>query len=247
MADQAPHSPSVRQPIARSPIPPPPPVAIVAGWEVSTRQTTATLVLTDLTPLAKAQVRAPWDGAMAQALGVPFGRAARGAAPERAATDGAHQPGVDVLLVGSGPGEWLLLAEPGTATRQIEHLQRLADNTAPGETVTLTDLTHGRALVRVTGDQGPELLARLCGIDLADEVTPNGAAFRAPVARLATDVVRDDQPDGTRSYLLHCERSSGRFLWEVLQDAGADLGIEAGGFTLPGIAASPSHAAPDHG
>lgn len=230
--------PSLRrsfQPVARSPIPPARPVAIVAGWEVSLCQTTAPLVLTDLTPLSKVQVRAPWDGAMASALGVPFGRAERGVAPERAATDGGSPVGVQALLVGSGPGEWLLLAGPGSATRQVEHLQRLAERAAPGELVTVTDLTHGRALVRLTGATSPELLARLCAIDLADEVTPDGAAFRAPVARLATDVVRDDQPSGTRSYLLHCERSSGRYLWDVLLDAGADLELEVGGFTLPGI------------
>jgi sarcosine oxidase, subunit gamma len=212
-------------------------VVVVLGWEVSIRQTTAPLVLTDLTPLTKVQVRAAWDGQMARALGVGFGRAVRGVPQERAATDGGSRvtAGGNSLLVGSGPGEWLLLAEPVTAARQVEHLQRLAGHAAHGELVTVTDLTHGRALIRLTGAASPELLARLCGIDLADEVTPNRAAFRAPVARLATDVVRDDQPSGTRSYLLHCERSSGRYLWDALLDAGADLGIDVGGFTLPGI------------
>jgi hypothetical protein len=35
-----------------------------------------------------------------------------------------------------------------------------------------------------------------------------------------TDIVRDDQ-GAVPSYLLHCERSSGQYLAEVLLDAGA--------------------------
>ncbi len=64
----------------------------------------AALTITDCTPLAKVHVRAPWNGAMAKALGVPFGRAG-----SRPTAGGA------CLFVGSGPGEWLVLAPPGSA------------------------------------------------------------------------------------------------------------------------------------
>jgi len=40
--------------------------------------------------------------------------------------------------------------------------------------------------------------------------------------------VRDDF-DGTRSYLLHCERSSGQYLFDVLVDAGVEFGLEIAG------------------
>ncbi len=49
------------------------------------------------------------------------------------------------------------------------------------------------------------------------------------MAKVVTDVVRDDF-DGTRSYLLHCERSSGQYLFDVLVDAGAEFGLEIAGF-----------------
>jgi glycine cleavage system aminomethyltransferase T len=64
--------------------------------------------------------------------------------------------------------------------------------------------------------------------------TPDGAAFRSSVAALATDVVRDDV-SGARSYLLHCERSSGQYFFDALLTAGRDLGIEIDGLTTPGI------------
>jgi len=91
------------------------------------------------------------------------------------------------------------------------------------------DLTHGRALVRLTGDDAAAVLSAVCGVDLADAVTPNHSAFRSWVAKVVTDVVRDDVA-ATPSYLLHCERSSGQYLFDVLVDAGADYGLDVTGF-----------------
>jgi heterotetrameric sarcosine oxidase gamma subunit len=203
-------------------------VIALAGWEVSGRRASTItagdgtaggtgLTITDCTPLAKLQLRAPVGGQAGAALGVRFGRAAR------------DQDGT--LVVGSGPGEWLLLAAPGQAPELAWRLATIAEQ-APCEHVTWVDLTHGRALMRLTGSRAASVLARICGIDLSDEITPDGAAFRAPVASLATDVVRDDV-SGTRSYLLHCERSSGDYLFSALLRAGADFGIEIDGFRLP--------------
>jgi len=137
------------------------------------------------------------------ALPVPFGRAER--------HGGA-------LVVGSGPGEWTVLGEHGGPGPD-------------GDFVSVIDVTHGRAVVRLHGARAPSLLAKLCAVDLSERVTPNGAAFRSSVAKLVTDVVRDDR-DGTPSYLLHCERSSGQYLFDALLDAGAEFGIEATGSDL---------------
>ena len=129
-------------------------------------------------------------------------------------------------MIGSGPGEWLVLGEPGTQQALASQLtERL-----PGveELVSVVELTHGRALLRLTGQRAADLLAKVCAIDLADDVTPNGAALRTSVARLVTDLVRDDL-DGTPSYLLHCERSSGQYLWDALLDAGAEFNIVVDG------------------
>jgi len=209
-------------PVARSPIAPVPPVLVQAGWEVSGCRSDAPLTITDCTPLAKVQLKAPWSGGAAKALGVPFGRA------ERDGPDG------DWLAVGSGPREWLVLAPPGTAAQVAGWLTTLAADAAPEEFASVTDLTHGRALMRITGPDAADLLARLCGADLHDDMAPDGAALRAPVAGVATDIVRDDRA-GVPSYLLHCERSSGQYLFGALAGAGEPLGIGVDGFRLPGI------------
>ena len=91
------------------------------------------------------------------------------------------------------------------------------------------DLTHGRALVRLSGNDAADVLAKLCAIDLCDRTTPDGSAFRSSVAKLVTDVVREDIGD-ERTYWLHCEWSSGQYLFDALLDAGREFGIEIDGF-----------------
>jgi len=204
--------------IARSPITVAPPVTQHRGWEVSGRRSTADLTLTDLTPLTKIAVRAPYDGAVRDALGTPFGRAVVDA--------------MGRLVIGSGPGEWLVLAGVGDGTAVQGQLSQTTASF--GEFVSILDLTHGRALVALTGTRSVDLLTKVCGIDLADSAAPDGTAFRSSVARVVTDVVRHDS-EGTLSYLLHCERSSGQYLFDALLDAGAEFGIEVGGFAVPGF------------
>jgi heterotetrameric sarcosine oxidase gamma subunit len=201
-------------PVARSPIAPTPPVTVEYGWEISTRRSYADLRIMDCTPLAKVLVRAPAHGEVARMLAVPLGGAARD----------EHE----TLVVGSGPGEWLLFAPPGAGAAVIRRLEAVPDKGL----VSVFDATHGRALMRVTGARSTDLLAKVCGVDLSEEVTPDGAAFRSSVAKLITDVVRDDRY-GERSYLLHCERSSGQYLFDALIDAGDEFGIEVEGLIAP--------------
>jgi sarcosine oxidase, subunit alpha len=169
------------------------------------------VAMTDESGLAKVLVRAAVDGPVGTALGTCFGRAARDA-------DGA-------LVVGSAPGEWLLLCA-GADSGRTEKLQaRLA---GLEELISVVDVTHGRALLRLTGPRAADLLAKVCAIDLADDVTPDGAALCTSTAKLVTGLVRDDM-DGAPSYLLHCERSSGQYLWDALLDAGVEFGITTAG------------------
>lgn len=198
-------------PIARSPITPLPPVTLERGWEVSARRSAAALKLADCSPLSKVLVRSD----VPHLFKVPNGRAARD----------AH----GTLVVGSCPGEWLLLSPPSTGASVA---RRVEPSSADG-LVTVIDDTHGRALLRMTGAKAAGVLEKICAIDLADRSTPNGSAFRTSIARLVADVVRDD--GGTPSYLIGCERSSGQYLFDTVLDAGDEFGIEVDGFVSPGI------------
>jgi sarcosine oxidase subunit gamma len=222
--------PAARGLIARSPVRPVEP-AELAGWQVTGRVSAADLTLTDVTPLAKVMIRAPHDGAAARLLGVPFGRAARDSAGD--------------LVTGSGPGEWLVLGPAGGQTALAQRLTELTAPAAAQELVTVLDLTHAQVLLRLTGPAAAGVLAKVCAIDLADAVTPDGTAFRSSVARVVTGLTRDDvarpavpAPAGpgpagpVPSYLLGCERSYGQYLFDALLDAGAEFGIDIDGFRL---------------
>jgi len=206
-------------PIARSAIAPTGPTVLEDGWEVTARRSTVHLTLADLSSVTKMAVRAPHGGAVAAALGTRFGRIGR-------IVRDAH----GALVVGSGPGEWLVLDVPGAQDALRSRLVELV--AATGEFASVVDLTHGRALVRLRGQRSADLLAKVCAIDLADDVVPDGAALRTSVAAVVTDIVRDDR-GGVPSYLLHCERSSGQFLADALLDAGAEFGVEVDAYPEP--------------
>lgn len=114
------------------------------------------------------------------------------------------------------------------------NIVRQTEQALPGAFVSVVDVTHDRALVRLAGADAARLLAKLCAIDFSDATTANGSALRSVLADVVTDIVRDDQSD-VRSYLLHCDRSFGQFLFDALLDAGQEFGVDVQGFELPGI------------
>ncbi len=197
-------------PLARSPLTLTGETVIVDGWEYAAVAVAGPVVIADRSTLSKVQVRAAATAEVVAAIGTRFGRAAwRG----------------DRLVVGSGPDEWLVLGAPGAAAEIAEHLRATAGAADP-RLVDVMDLTHGRALIRVSGPATMSLMQRVTAVDLDDRLVPNGSALRSSLAKVVTDIVRDDQ-DGSPSFLLHCERSSGRYLQESLLAAGLDLGAVA--------------------
>lgn len=160
----------------------------------------------DESAATKMVVRADPDSAAAAHLGVAF-------ASSRAIGD--------ALVVGQRPGEWQVLGPAAAVAAVIDGLD------VPGH-LSVVDLTHGRALIRLTGRDAPRALEKVCSIDWSDAMTPDGAAVSASVAKVTCDIVRRDR-DGSRSYLLSCDRSLGQYLFDVLLDACGefDVGIEA--------------------
>jgi sarcosine oxidase, subunit alpha len=203
--------PNASVPVARSPLAPAGAREVIDGWEYSDGASSGPVLVSDRSALAKVHLRVDASPEVITTLGTRFGRAAWVG---------------DRLVVGSGPDEWLVLGAPGQAATVAEEYTRDLRAAQPGR-VTVIDVTHGRALMRVSGPQTLALLRRVTAVDLDDRLVPDGSALRTSVARVVTDVVRDDH-DGFASYLLHCERSSGLYLQQSLLAAGADLGAVAG-------------------
>lgn len=101
------------------------------------------------------------------------------------------------------PGEWTVLGDP------------------PDESI---DLTHVRAMFRLTGREAATVINRVCALDLTDDMFPSGAAARTLFAGVATEIVRDD--DGAPSYLILPSSSYRAYVRDVIHDAGAEFGLE---------------------
>lgn len=108
------------------------------------------------------------------------------------------------LVWSVSPGEWTLVG--------------------PGPDGEVVDLTHVRAMFRLTGDHAPRVMAKICALDLSDDMFPDGGAARTLVAGVATELVRDDR-HGAQSYLILPSRSFGRYMHSVLVDAGSEFGL----------------------
>jgi heterotetrameric sarcosine oxidase gamma subunit len=201
-------------PVARSPI-------TVRADASTARAERGRLWLRDETLLVKVLVRATPNQVVAETLGVRMGGVARG-------RDGS-------LIVGSGPGEWLVIAPPGGAAAVADRLAAAATDAL----VTIVDVTSGRILLRLTGGSSSAVLAKLCAVDL--DTLPSGSVLRTSVADVVTEVVRDDVTDHpptptepVRSYLLSCDASYGQYLFDVLLDAGREHGIQVDGLSDAG-------------
>ena len=199
------------EPVARSPLAIVGTATVIDGWEYSSGAVAGPAVVADRSAISKVHIRVETNPAVTSALGARFGRSAWTG---------------DRLVVGSGPDEWLILGPPGHAAAIAEDLEHAVRAVSPGP-VTVVDLTHGRALMRISGPETTRLLRRVTAVDLDDRLVPNGSALRTSLARVVTDLVRDDY-EGLPSYLVHCERSSGRYLQQSLLAAGSELGAVAG-------------------
>ncbi len=168
------------------------------------------LVLADASATTKWLVRASGSpNAAAERLDAPFGSS-------NAVAGGA-------LVLGSRPGEWVVLGTADTVAETVEGLDGLDSS----DFVTALDWTHGRALFRVTGQAASGMLEKVCSLDWSDSMTPDGAVTSASVAKVTCDIARNDI-DGTPSYLVFCDRSFGQYLFDALIDAGDEFGLSVG-------------------
>jgi heterotetrameric sarcosine oxidase gamma subunit len=87
-----------------------------------------------------------------------------------------------------------------------------------------TDLTHGKAVLRLIGYSAAELLSKICGVACYDPKFPNLYVAQTSAAKIKTLIARYDE-DETPAYFLHVDRPLGQYFWEVVWDAGQEFGI----------------------
>jgi heterotetrameric sarcosine oxidase gamma subunit len=91
-----------------------------------------------------------------------------------------------------------------------------------------TDLTHGKAVLRLIGHPAAELLSKICGVACYDPKFPNLHVVQTSAGKIKTLIARYDEAE-TPAYFLHVDRPLGQYFWEVLWDAGQEFGIAVAG------------------
>jgi sarcosine oxidase subunit gamma len=119
-------------------------------------------------------------------------------------------------LVWAGPGQWLVIAESRTGF--AEHLQALAGLAAVAEQ------SDGRAVLRLSGANIRETLAKGCMIDLDPAAFPVGAAALTSIAHIGVHLWRaGDGPDGAVFAIMVARSMAGSF-WSWLSASAAEFG-----------------------
>ena len=128
----------------------------------------------------------------------------------------------DMVFVSTPPG-----GEGKTAAR----LQAAADAGASGLT-TITDITDGRAEIRIVGPASSQLLSKVCGLDFDDEVFSDGEAAQTSLAKTRQLILRRDV-GSLSAYSIIGRRSLGAYVWGILEEAGSEW--EIGPIGLSGL------------
>lgn len=124
-------------------------------------------------------------------------------------------PNCDVLWL--GPDAWLLVSGD---TRKINESLAIDGGS-------LTDVSHGRAVLRIKGPNVRELLAKSCGLDLHPRVFQAGHCAQTSLAHTGVLLHR---PHAGDEFELYCARSYAQHLWQWLSEAADEFGYEV---TLP--------------
>lgn len=85
---------------------------------------------------------------------------------------------------------------------------------------------HSHAWFVMTGAHLPEILAKVCGVDLREEAFPVGSIAQTSVARISV-VVAHHELNGMACFSILCDSAASEYLWDCLQDAMNEFGGQA--------------------
>lgn len=90
--------------------------------------------------------------------------------------------------------------------------------------VTVTDITHGRAEIRVIGPDSRVLLSKLCGLDFHPSVFPNETAKQSSLAKTTQLIIRRDIGE-LPAFSIIGVQSLGAYIWDTLMEAGREFEV----------------------
>jgi heterotetrameric sarcosine oxidase gamma subunit len=88
----------------------------------------------------------------------------------------------------------------------------------PDHPITITDITHGRGVLRLSGPHAADVLPKLCGLDFRENAFPDLHAAQTSYAKVKALIIRQDA-GGHPAYLIIVDRSHTQYVWDVTADA----------------------------
>jgi heterotetrameric sarcosine oxidase gamma subunit len=126
----------------------------------------------------------------------------------------------DALLVSSGPDQFLALRPMTSASSGIALRDAFAG------TASVSDQSHGRCLIGITGPNARDALAKLCSLDLDNSAFPARSAAATMVDYTSVNLWRLDDENGVARFCMLVPASFAQSLWHGLIEAGAEYGVE---------------------
>ena len=130
--------------------------------------------------------------------------------------------GSDTTILSLAPDEWLIVNESGKGDLYEKRLRKeLQDKHA-----SVTPVGEGRIVIRLTGNNARDLLAKGCPLDLHPNIFSPGQCAQTLLAR--TDMLLHClRPASSNSDIfdIYITRSFSEYAWTWIEDAGREYGI----------------------
>ena len=127
--------------------------------------------------------------------------------------EGIYRLRHDLFYISTPPGEEVRARKKLTAT-----------SAASEQFVTVTDITHGRAEIRVIGPDSQTLLSKLCGLDFHPSAFPNETAKQSSLAKTTQLIIRRDMGE-LPAFSIIGTQSLGAYVWDTVIEAGREFGL----------------------
>ncbi|QND65954.1 sarcosine oxidase subunit gamma [Mesorhizobium loti] len=126
----------------------------------------------------------------------------------------------DATLICSGPDQFFVLSKGGKHT-----MPTLVP--ALSGPASLSDQSHARVLISISGARARTILAKLSSIDLHATAFPIGAAAATSMDHTSVTLWRGrDRPDGKAVFNLLVFATFAESLWHTMLDAAAEYGVD---------------------
>ena len=168
--------------------------------------------LADVTPHGKLQIEGE---AAAKVLAAAFGQTPEAIGAGLAVSTGQlYRLRPDLCFLTTTPGG------EGGAKAQIEAACALSS-----AFVTVTDLTHALAELRLIGPASAQVLAKVCGLDFREAAFPHQTAKYSSLAKTRQLILRRDFGP-LPAYTFLGDASLAAYVWGVVMEAGREFGLQ---------------------